>query len=171
MKAFAKTLLALAASALLALTASANYRYGSDDHFYVGAKAGQADVNFSNKATMYGAYAGYNFNDNVGVEAEFLGSDETTLGSTKYTAKTYGAYGTYRLQLPSTPIYVKGKLGAAVTERDVKSTVANPDLRQTSLAGGAGIGFKATEDFAIEATYNYLNANHKMLSVGAHFAF
>lgn len=181
MKMLNKTLLALATSSLLAVSANAMVSYGANSvgQPYVGVKVGQIDIDVDNanadKATAYGVYGGYNFDQNFGVEAEYLGTDNADLtsatGRGEYDAKTYGAYGTYRYHFAGTPVYAKGKLGIAKTEAESTSGNIVLDADKTSLAGGVGIGFQPTANFGIEAGYNYLNSDANMWGVGAHLAF
>ena len=181
MKTLNKALLALGASSLLAMSASAAVSYGVNGvgQPYIGVKAGQIDVDVdganADKATAYGVYGGYNFDQNFGVEAEYLGTDDADITTAtrkgEYDAKTYGAYGTYRYQFAGSPVYAKGKLGVAKTE--AKSTSGNIVLDQdkTSVAGGVGLGFQPTANFGIEAGYNYLNSDANMWGIGAHLTF
>lgn len=66
---------------------------------------------------LMGRMQGIIFDRNFGVEAEYVGSDEKEydIGNMhhRYDAKSYGAYATYRYQLPTMPVYLKGKLGVA----------------------------------------------------------
>lgn len=181
MKAFIKTLLAIATTSVLALGAQANVGYGTQSQAYVGVKAGQFDLDkvqgHKGNLTAYGVYGGYNFDQNFGVEAEYQSadSDKYKVGTSEreLKAKTYGAYGTYQYHLTNTPVYVKGKLGLAKTEVESKATNGNfsSTSDKTSLAGGVGIGFKPTNNFGVEATYNYLNTDASIWGVGAHLAF
>ncbi|MDO4441692.1 MAG: porin family protein [Moraxella sp.] len=182
MKTLNKAILALGASSVLAMSANAAITYGSAaaGQPYVGVKVGQIDgevAGISDKATAYGVYGGYNFDQNFGVEAEYIGSEtkDISVGARnyEYDAKTYGAYGTYRYNFNNTPAYVKGKLGVAKTEVEAKgknvSHTASTDT--TGLAGGVAVGFNATPNVGIEAGYNYLSSDAKMWGVGAHLKF
>lgn len=180
MKTLNKAILALGASSVLAMSANAAITYGSAaaGQPYVGVKVGQIDIDGApSKATAYGVYGGYNFDQNFGVEAEYVGSEDKAYseGSAnyEYNAKTYGAYGTYRYNFNNTPVYVKGKLGVAKTEVEDKGTNVNysATFDKTSLAGGAAIGFNATPNVGFEAGYNYLNEDASMWGVGAHLKF
>ena len=160
-----KTLLAVSASSLLAMSANAAISYGNsaDAQPYVGAKIGQVDAKQINgKNTAYGIYAGYNFDQNFGVEAEFVGSDakefNAGMSPVKGDVKSFGAYGTYRYNFINTPFYAKGKLGIAKSD-------------ETSLAGGVGVGFKPLANVGVEASYNYLSEDANAISLGAHLAF
>lgn len=176
-----KTLLAVSASSLLAMSANAAISYGNsaDAQPYVGAKIGQVDAKQINgKNTAYGIYAGYNFDQNFGVEAEFVGSDakefNTGMSPVKGDVKSFGAYGTYRYNFINTPFYAKGKLGIAKTKVDVTSrnaTTYSNKSDKTSLAGGVGVGFKPLANVGVEASYNYLSEDANAISLGAHLAF
>ena len=186
-----KTLLAVSASSLLAMSANAAISYGNsaDAQPYVGVKIGQVDAKQINgKNTAYGIYAGYNFDQNFGAEAEFVGSDAKefdvtvpAVGTTpavvlpvKGDVKSFGAYGTYRYNFINTPFYAKGKLGIAKTKVDVTSrnaTTYSNKSDKTSLAGGVGVGFKPLANVGVEASYNYLSEDANAISLGAHLAF
>lgn len=180
MKTFAKSILALATASVLALSANANINYGAGQA-YVGVKAGQFNLdkvqNHKGDLTAYGVYGGYNFDQNLGVEVEYQAADsekyKVGTSERELKAKTYGAYGTYQHQLAGTPVYVKGKLGLAKTEVENKATSSNwsQTTDKTSLAGGVGVGFKPSNNFGVEATYNYLNQDASVWGVGAHLAF
>ncbi|TWV81325.1 porin family protein [Moraxella sp. VT-16-12] len=182
MKTLTKAILALTAASVMTLSANAKISYGNAGEPYVGVKAGQFDIDriqgHKGDLTAYGVYGGYNFDQNLGIEAEYQGadSDKYKFNGTEYElkAKTYGAYGTYRYQFANTPVYVKGKLGVAKTEVKDKSISDNSyshETDKTSLAGGVGVGFKPTKNLGVEATYNYLNSDASVWGVGAHLAF
>ena len=168
-----KALLALSASSLLMMSASAAVSYGANSvgQPYVGVKVGQFDLDklqsHKGKLTAYGVYGGYNFDQNTGVELEYLAEYEVK-------AKTYGAYGTYRYHFDNMPVYAKGKLGLSKTEVENYTTNSRAYSKKddkTSIAGGVGVGFQPTANFGIEAGYNYLNADANMWGLGAHLAF
>lgn len=183
MKTLNKAILVLATSSVLAISANAGVSYGANGSAqpYVGVKAGQFDIDgvegHKGDVTAYGVYAGYNFDQNFGVEAEYQGadSDKYQFNGTEYElkAKTYGAYGTYRHQVTGAPVYLKGKLGVAKTDIEDKSTNGSyrAESDKTSLAGGVGLGYQPTANFGIEATYSYLNSDANIWGVGAHLAF
>ena len=184
MKTLNKALLALGASSLLAMSATAAVSYGANSvgQPYVGVKVGQFDVDnargHKGDLTAYGVYGGYNFDQNVGVELEYQGADSEKYNHNgneyELKAKTYGAYGTYRYHFNNSPVYAKGKLGLSKTEVENKTTNSNlysSETDKTSIAGGVGLGFQPTANFGIEAGYNYLNSDANMWGVGAHLAF
>ncbi|MDO4251494.1 MAG: porin family protein [Moraxella sp.] len=163
---------------VLAVSAQAAVSYGASNagQPYVGVKVGQADVDdLPKKAMTYGVYGGYNFDQNLGAEVEFQGSDskDYSVGNAnlEYDVKTYGAYGTYRLNFNNTPFYAKGKLGVAKTDIEVKGKNFNylDTSDKTGVAGGVGLGYQQG-NFGVEAGYN-LAGDANMLNVGAHLAF
>ncbi len=178
MKTLQKTLLALAAGSLLSMGAQAAVSYGNGytGQPYVGAKVGQFDLDYAgaDKPTAYGGYAGYNFEPNFGMEAEFVGSDDADYRGGDIDAKTYGAYGTYRYGFPNTGLYAKGKLGVARTEVDRSNTTFASDSgsdKDTSLAGGVGLGYSVNPNFSVEAEYDKLGSDADLMTVGAQLKF
>ena len=187
-----KTLIALATGSLLSVSAQAAVSYAGQP--YIGVKVGQIDADTDlgslDKSTAYGVYAGYNFDPNVGVEVEYLGSDDSDYTYTKNgvtstgegDVKTYGAYGTYRYYFPNTSgLYAKGKLGVAKTDIDAATTpvkVGNRDVSRasvdsssTGIAGGVGIGFAPSANVGIEAEYSKVGSDADLISLGAHLKF
>ncbi|WP_169392767.1 MULTISPECIES: porin family protein [Psychrobacter] len=175
MKTLQKTLLALAAGSLLTVGAQAAVSYGNGytGQPYVGAKVGKfdLDVDGAKDPTAYGVVAGYNFDPNFGVEAEYVGSDDADYYNGDIDAKTYGAYGTYRYGFPNTGLYAKGKLGIAETKVKGSSTFRNVDSSKTSLAGGVGLGYSVNPNFGLEAEYDILNGDTNLMTVGANLKF
>lgn len=176
MKTLNKAILALGASSVLAMSANAAISHGTsgDSSLYVGAKAGQIDVKSKPKANAYGMYAGYNFDNHLGAEIEYLGSSDTKYqeagADREYKAKTYGAYGVYNYQFGTSPVYAKGKLGVAKTDIDAKGVNFTESKNTTGVAGGAAIG-ATLAGVNLEAGYNYLNSDANMWTVGAHLKF
>ncbi|ALF59695.1 porin family protein [Psychrobacter urativorans] len=178
MKTLQKTLFALVAGSLLSVGAQAAVSYGSGytGQPYAGVKVGQfdLDVDGADKPTAYGVYGGYNFDPNFGVEAEFVGSDDADYKGGDINAKTYGAYGTYRYAFPNTGLYAKGKLGVARTKVDASGTTFARDSgtdKDTSLAGGVGLGYNVNPNFGIEAEYDKLGSNADLMTIGAQLKF
>ena len=177
MKTLQKTLLALAAGSLVSMGAQAAVSYGNGytGQPYVGVKVGQFDLDYAgtDKPTAYGIYGGYNFDPNFGIEAEYVGSDDADFGRFgDVSAKTYGAYGTYRYAFPNTGLYAKGKLGVAKTEVEGKNTLTqNFSDSDTSLAGGVGLGYSVNPNFSVEAEYDKLGSDVDLMTVGAQLKF
>lgn len=181
MKFVSKTLIALAAASVVATSASASV--GSvlaSGQPYIGVKVGQVDIDTPTvpELTGYGVYGGYEFANNFGVEAEFLGTEtenlETT-GNAEYEidAKTYGLYGTYKYNFGSTPFYGKAKLGIAHVSADVNGLNNSTSLETstTRAAGGLALGFAPTENLNVEAGYSRLANDVSMVGLGAHLKF
>ncbi|WP_201537590.1 porin family protein [Psychrobacter immobilis] len=179
MKTLQKTLLALAAGSLLTVTAQAAVGYGNGytGQPYVGAKVGQFDLDIdgADDPTAYGVYAGYNFDPNFGIEAEYVGSDDADYRGGDIDAKTYGAYGTYHYAFPNTGLYAKGKLGVAKTEVEADYNVGALKVSRsdddTSLAGGVGLGYNVNPNFGVEAEYDMLGSDTDLMTVGANLKF
>ncbi len=178
MKTLQKTLLALAVGSLVSVGAQAAVSYGSGyaGQPYVGIKVGKfnLDTDGASDPTAYGVYGGYNFDPNFGVEVEYLGSDDANYYNGDVDAKTYGAYGTYRYAFANTGgLYAKGKLGVARTEIDASSTFPSRKVseKDTSIAGGVGLGYSINPDFGIEAEYDILGSDADLWTVGAHLKF
>ena len=181
MKTLHKTLLALAAGSLLTVGAQAatSQSNGYTGQPYVGVKVGQFDLDVDNAddPTAYGVYGGYNFDQNFGVEAEYVGSDDADYRNGDLDAKTYGAYGTARYQFPNTGLYAKGKLGVAKTEVEGDYTVGpvkvSKSSSDTGLAGGVGLGYSVNPNFGVEAEYSMMDSDvdAKLLTVGAQLKF
>lgn len=176
MKTLQKTLLALAAGSLVSMGAQAAVSYGNGytGQPYVGVKVGQfdLDVDGADKPTAYGVYGGYNFDPNFGIEAEYVGSDDADFGRFgDVSAKTYGAYGTYRYAFPNTGLYAKGKLGVAKTEVDISVPGFSDSESDTSLAGGVGLGYSVNPNFSVEAEYDKLGSDADLMTVGAQLKF
>lgn len=173
---------ALSALVVVSASAQAAISYGASNagQPYVGVSVGQITPtvgNIKDKSTAYGIYGGYNFDQNFGVQVEYTGSDTKpyTIGANRYeyNAKNYGAYGTYRYHFNNTPFYAKAKVGMGNTKINDKGiTQTSQSLySKTSLAGGVGVGYTPTNNFGVEAGYNYLNGDSKSVTVGAHLAF
>ena len=181
MKTLQKPLMALAAGSLLSVGAQAAVSYGNGytGQPYVGVKVGQfdLDVDGADDPTAYGVYAGYNFDPNFGMEAEFVGSDDADYRGGDLDAKTYGAYGTYRYQFPNTALYAKGKLGVAKTEVEGDYTAGtvrvSDSTSDTGIAGGVGLGYMVNPNMSIEGEYAMMDSevDAKLLTVGAHLKF
>lgn len=180
MKTVSKIMLVTAAS-VLAVSANAAVSYGASNvgQPYIGVKVGQIDTDIQGapKATTYGVYGGYNFDQNFGVELEYQGSETKGYNfnglNYEYDAKSYGAYGTYRYNFNATPFYAKGKLGIARTELEDKGVghSYNQSIKDTSLAGGVGLGYAPNQNFGVEAGYSYLSGEANAITLGAHLAF
>ena len=119
-------------------------------------------------------YGGYNFDPNFGIEAEYVGSDDTDYRGGDIDAKSYGAYGTYRYAFADTGIYAKGKLGVARTEIEASNTTGNlfnGTDKDTDIAGGVGLGYSVNPNFSVEAEYDRLGSDVDLMTVGAQLKF
>lgn len=181
MKLFTKAALVLATSTAFAVSAqAANFGALSTGNAYVGVKAGQFlfDSSYENldDLTAFGAYAGYNFDQNFGVEAEFLGTKKNNFRDIiEYHAQSAGLYGTYRYNFETVPVYAKAKLGLSTAK--VKAESITPNLifdessSETGVAGGLGLGYKPTQNIGVELAYDRVAGDLNLVTLGAHFAF
>lgn len=161
MKVLSKIVLATAIIAG-ATVANANVSYGNGamaGQPYVGVKVGKfkLDGNYEDP-TAYGVYGGYNFDQNFGAEAEYIGSDDKD----GVDVKTYGIYGTYRYHFNATPVYLKGKLGVAKAE-----AIEN----DTGLGLGVGVGYAPTANITLEANYDRVHSDVDLYTIGASLKF
>ena len=178
-----KSLIVLATASLVSVSAQAAMTYGSyTTQPYVGIKAGQFsldidDANVDDPAA-YGVYAGLYFDNNFGMEVEYVGSDDADISAfgTKgdIDVKTYGVYGTYRYAFANTALYAKGKLGLAKTEVDINFTDGGSEsTSEKGIAGGIGLGYAVNPSFNVEAEYAIMESDvdAKLLTLGAHLKF
>lgn len=174
MKVLSKIVLATAVVAA-ASVANAGITYGKGataGQPYVGIKVGKFKVDADIKdPTAYGLYGGYNFDQNFGVEAEYIGSEDVTDNGIDYNLKTYGAYGTYRYHFNNTPVYLKGKLGVAKAEAEVKSAIGSAKESDTGLGLGVGVGYAPTANISLEANYDHVASDVDLYTIGASLKF
>lgn len=174
MKTLQKTLLALAATSFLSVGAQAAVSMGEGQP-YVGAKVGQFDADGLDNVTAYGAFAGYNFTPEVGMEVEYVDSSDETIDvsgvDVDYSFKTYGIYGTYRYNFPNTAVYAKGKLGFAKAEIEASALGASSSDSDSGVAGGIGLGYNFTPNVAVEGEWAYVAEDLTLLTVGATYKF
>src|SRR5699024_6454191 len=123
--------------------------------------------------TAFGAYAGYNFTPEFGMEVEYVGSSEESINisgvNVDYDLKTYGIYGTYRYVFPNTALYAKGKLGFAKAEINVEANgfggSASDSDSDTGVAGGIGLGYLVNPNIAIEGEYALVAEDLDLLTI------
>lgn len=170
----------LVAFAILSMTVSvhAAITYGSNNAgtLYAGIKTGLVDADLGKKSVVYGVYGGYNYDQNLGAEAEYVTSFDKKFGADnqtrEYGVSSLGAYGTYRYHFLNTPFYAKGRLGIAKTEIEVKN-VDGGSYSSTSDKIGFGYGIGAgyqLDNLGIEASYNK-TSDIGVLGVGATMNF
>lgn len=193
MKLLSKSILIIATTALISVSANAN------TNLYVGAKGGKLMID-EDKVNldgfkfedpwMYGVYGGYGLDSNFAVEAEYTMTEK---GEVEYTgansilkgvkatlkSQTGAAYGVYRYHLPETGIYGKGKLGYAFTKAESEAQVkgvassssSSAESEDSGLAFGVGVGYEPTSNIGIEAEYSKYTSDSGAVTVGAHIKF
>ncbi len=180
MKTLNKALLTLVAGTFLSMGAQAAVTDMAGQP-YVGAKVGAfmpddggADID---NATAFGVYGGYNFNDKVGVEAEYLGSSDADINDaadSEYNIRTYGLYATYRYNFENTPLFAKGKLGFANNEVDVSDSInGNEKFDDTAFAGGIALGYTLSPMVDMQAEFAMVGGDveSNILTLGANYKF
>ena len=175
-----KAVLALLVGCFMSAGAQAAVSY-SDGQPYVGAKIGQfmIDEGELDDPTAFGAYAGYNFTPEFGMEVEYVGSSEESINisgvNVDYDLKTYGIYGAYRYVFPNTALYAKGKLGFAKAEINVEANgfggSASDSDSDTGVAGGIGLGYLVNPNIAIEGEYALVAEDLDLLTIGVNLKF
>lgn len=178
MKTLQKTLLALVAGSFLSMGAQAAVSMGEGQP-YVGAKVGQFmlddDDDVLDDLTAYGVVAGYDFTPEVGMEVEYVGSNDKTVDiagvDVDYELKTYGVYGTYKYAFPNTAIYAKGKLGLAKAEVKAEAGGTSVSDDDSGLAGGIGLGYNFNQNVAVEGEWSYVAEDVSLLTLGASYKF
>lgn len=180
MKTLQKTLLALVAGSLVTVGAQAAVQTAQP---YVGLKVGQFDVDKAkDEAFSYGAYAGAQLTPRVGIETEYMTTnDEDYARGVEYDGEVYGLYGTYTINAATTPVYAKGRLGVARTEIDVdgNTTGLSGKNKDTGFAGGLGLGYNIAPNAAVEVAYEwypsvydgYRDYDVNGITLGANFKF
>lgn len=151
---------------------------------YVGVKVGQYDLDDADdEATLYGVYVGAKFSPSIGLEAEYLTTnDEDFDNRREYNADVYGVYGTYDYTFPGSQMYAKGRFGYAKhkLEVDTKNSSFKSKASERGLAGGLGLGYNIAPNASVEMAYDWypsidkasggeLDAN--AITLGAHFKF
>lgn len=182
MKSTHKALLALMVGSILSISAQA----ATTGQPYVGVKVGQFMLEDEelDDITAYGIVGGYNFTPNWGVEAEYVGSEkgdfvispskgDVSAITAEYSVKTYGVYGTYRYEFPTTSIFAKGKLGFAHAESKLSYLDESYTDDITRLAGGVGVGYNIADNFAVEADYSVIqgDGDTSLITLGANYKF
>ncbi|OOS24269.1 outer membrane beta-barrel protein [Moraxella pluranimalium] len=182
MKLFTKAALVLATSAAFAVSAqAANFGALSTGNAYVGAKVGQImpDSSYENvdNLTAYGVYGGYNFDQNLGIEADFMATETKKDANNviEYNVKTVGVYGTYRYNFETVPVYAKAKLGMNYHNTKVEMIVPGYSYEETDsstkVAGGVALGYKPLQNLGLELAYDRIASDANLVTLGAHFAF
>lgn len=170
---FVKSALVLATASVCQSASAANLFGGTvDGKPYVGVKVGKLDYSGKVKPMSYGVVAGYQYDPNVGVELEYLGSEEKKESGTvrigagdqavdvayagSVKGRHYGVYGHYRYNFDQSPIYAKGRVGLVNSEVNIKTTTTDERFdfarKQTStgMALGANVGYQATPNLGVE---------------------
>lgn len=150
---------------------------------YIGIKGGLLSASSNQSSDMdntfiYGAYAGYHFNDKLTLELDYSQSTKADSNNNQnrdeYQITNYGAYLAYRHPMESTSkgMYAKAKLGVAGAEIDNKVNNLQ-SFDDVGIAGGLGLGWQLKSNLALETEFNMLSSDidDKTITLGLHFQF
>lgn len=180
------------AAVLLLSTAVAAPAFAAGNGLYAGVDLGRsststpavATIGASTKSTdtVFGALLGYQFNQNVGVEAKFAGAGKFSTASTSAKADAFGVSVVGTMPMNDT-LGLYGKLGYARTKSSVTSLVAGV-TGATRGAATYGLGLQYNVSSAIGVRFGLdrygaaitsagakQNYNSNVWSVGAVFKF
>jgi OOP family OmpA-OmpF porin len=129
----------------------------------------------------YRIYGGYNFNDDIGVEAFAIDLGKTSKGIAEVKAKGYGVAGAYNLHFGSRKEWVMiARVGVVSIEAEgMNTTNANGKKTAAQLLGGIGIGYSPNKNFMLRAdldgtaaeTTDGQRAGVSLLSLGVTISF
>lgn len=164
------------AAALLLSSAVAAPAFAADSGFYAGLNLSRSSVSTPSGTvltkkndTVYGVIAGYQFNQNWGVEAQYTGAGKfaTTTSSGKADTFSVAAIGTMPI---SDTFSLYGKLGFASTKTKVSGTGATGASRSAATYG-LGVQYNATPAVGIRFGWDRFGATVTDTTVGAKHNF
>ena len=164
------------AAALLLSSAVAAPAFAADEGFYAGLNLGRASVSTPSGTvltkkndTVYGVIAGYQFNQNWGVEAQYTGAGKfaTTTFSGKADTLSVAAIGTMPV---SDTVSLYGKLGFASTKSKVSGT-GYTGASRSAATYGLGVQYNATPAVGIRFGWDRFGATITDTAVGAKHNF
>ncbi len=133
----------------------------NDSGLYVGGNYGylkvDGDDDFDDDNDVWQGLVGYKFNPYIAVEGSYI--DFGKYGSSVAGAETDGYTAALKLMLPlgeRVELYAKGGQLWYDTDYNVAGISASDD--DTGVFAGAGVGFKITENFLINAEYTWYDA-------------
>lgn len=178
---------------LLLLSASSLSAMAENNGYYVGWSVGMANIqglspmtgtnptnvpsNFiTGSDSQFGVNvdAGYSFNQNIAVEADFMMIPSYSY-SNQNSKSTYNDSFLFMAMKGSLPIWDQmdlfGKIGYGVNFSDVE--VTNPDIPYQNLAGsgtnvsgliGLGVSYNISKDFAVMIEDDYMMTNRSLIN-------
>lgn len=180
MKKLNKTLAVLLAGSLFAMGANA----ATSNQAYVGVKAGQISLDEASgdsldDATAYGVYGGYQFTPNLGIEAEYLRTNDTDLQilgqKGEYQLDTLGLFATYKHAFDGSPLFAKGKVGVVRTSGDfeLNDFEGKESAKETDIALGAALGYALTPAVDLQGEYQFVtgDTDSQAWTVGVSYKF
>ena len=180
-----KTMIALAASAVLGLSAAP--AFAADNGIYLGASVGQAgvsldesfdgeDFDYDADSTAFKAIAGWRFLDWLAVEGNYidLGSGDDTIEGTKFETDVSGVSLSAVGFLPIGPVDLFARVGAINWEADLSGLGESISDDGTDLTYGVGAQFRVWS-LSIRAEYEQFDIDSAdtvdLISVGVTWTF
>ncbi len=154
----------IAVAATLAILSSA--AFAADAQMYAGADVGRTKIDgFSDRETSYGAFLGYQFNPNVGIEAGYRRLADFTVSNTNVTLDqvALSVVGTMPL---SSGFSVFGRLGYNHITATGNSTAAT-----SGGLYGIGMGYDFTPTVTARLEVQKPSSDSSNFSAGVSFKF
>lgn len=134
----------------------------NDSGLYVGGNYGylkvDGDDDFDDDNDVWQGLVGYRFNRYIALEGSYI--DFGKYGSSVAGAETDGYTAALKLMLPigdRVELYAKG--GQLWYDTDYHLATVNGSDDDTGVFAGAGVGFKVTENFLVNAEYTWYDAD------------
>ncbi|SJL84665.1 porin family protein [Vibrio palustris] len=134
----------------------------NDSGLYVGGNVGYVKIDgqddFDDDNEVYQGLLGYRINPYLGVEGSYI--DFGKYGSSLANAKTDGYTAALKLTAPigdRVDLYAKGGQLWYNTDYDIAG--ASGDKDDTAVFAGAGVGFKVTDNFIVNAEYTWYDVD------------
>jgi len=159
----------IAIAASLAILSSAALA-ADQPYFYAGGDLGSTKLEGFDRETSYGAFAGYQFNQNFALEAgiRHLGEAEYTGGSLKGKQYSFSGVGTIPL---SNGFSVFGRLGYNRVNGGERFLGTARSTRNNEVLYGAGVGYQFSEKVAGRLEVQKPHSDITNISAGVSFRF
>jgi OmpA-OmpF porin, OOP family len=160
----------IAIAASLAILSSAAMA-ADQPYFYAGGDVGSTKLEGADdRETSYGGFAGYQFNENFGLEAGFrrLGDADFTGGNVKADQYSLSAIGTIPL---SNGFSVFGRLGYNRIDSKVRFMGVSDSDHEDEVLYGAGVGYKFSETVSARLEVQKPHSDITNISAGVSFRF
>jgi len=159
----------IAIAASLAILSSAAMA-ADQPYFYGGGDIGSTKLQGYERGTSYGAFAGYQFNQNFALEAgvRHLGESDFTGGSLKGNQFSLSGIGTIPL---SNGFSVYGRLGYNRVNSKEHFLGSSRKIRDDEVLYGVGVGYKFSETVSGRLEVQKPHSDTTNISAGVSFRF